>query len=177
MNTFYPDPPVSDVSHSTYIQAFATEEVVGLQGTDEEEEGEEHDDLDPQTEVENLLDQDWSQHDDVAQCAKEEATIRESGYIVNTMIDATGLDSSYDKKAHTLRTLFQIAEILIQSCSTAAIVIQGEVLWFHERVLDLSRRLDGKEAYMFVRDGEYMEVLEEFFKRCHAGYSNRAIVS
>jgi deoxyribodipyrimidine photolyase len=93
------------------------------------------------------------------------------------MIDATGLDSSYDKNAHTLRTLFQIAEILIQSCSTAAIVIRGEVLWFHERVLDLSRRLDGKEAYMFVRDGDYMEVLEEFFKRCHAEYSNRAIVS
>jgi hypothetical protein len=38
MNTFYPNPPVPNASRSTYIQAFATEEVVGLQGTDEEEE-------------------------------------------------------------------------------------------------------------------------------------------
>lgn len=181
MNTFYPDLPVPDASRSTYIQAFATEEVVDLQETYEqrEEEGgeEDDDDLDFPTQVENLLDQNWLQLDDVGHCAKEEATKREFEYIVNTMIDATGLDSSYDTKAHTLRTLFRIAEILIQSCDTAAIVIRVEILWFHERVLDLSRRFDDKEAYAFVRDGDYMGFLEGFFNRRYVGDPKRAIVS
>jgi hypothetical protein len=171
INTFYPGRLVPDASLLTRIQALKAEEVVDLQETNEEEEDEEgedeQDDLDPPTQVENLLDQNWTPINDDAQCADGIAVISKFIRIVNTMVDAVDHKSTFEKKAFTLRTLFRTAEILVQSSSTAALVVRKEVFlecrWFHERALWLSHRLDDKEAYLFMCNQGYVQHLEDLF--------------
>jgi hypothetical protein len=171
INTFYPRRLVPDASLRTHIQALKAEEVVDLQETNDEEEDEEsedeQDDLDPPTQVENLLDQNWLLPNDGAQCADGKATIERFVRIFNTTVDAIGPDSTYDNKAYTLRTLCKIAEILIQSSSTAALVVRkevfGEYRWFHGRAMQLLRQLDDLEAYRFMCNQEYVLDLEDLF--------------
>jgi hypothetical protein len=171
INTFYPRRLVPDASLRTHIQALKAEEVVDLQETNEEEEEEEgedeQDDLDPPTRVKNLLDQNWTPINDAAQCADGIAVISKFIRIVNTMFNAVDYKSTFAKKAYTLRTVFRTAEMLVQSSSTAALVVRKEVFlqcrWFHKRALWLSHQLDDNEAYLFMRNQGYVQHLEDLF--------------